>query len=57
LDVPHKTISKDLEGVGETKLMTIREFAMTLLVTWTTTHLGCGKKKKMNGKQVWTIAF
>jgi len=26
LDVPHKTISKDLEGVGETKLMTIREY-------------------------------
>jgi hypothetical protein len=26
-------------------------------VTWTSTHLGCGKKKKMNGKQVWTIAF
>ncbi len=26
------------------------EFAMTLLVTWTNTHLGFEKKMKMNGK-------
>jgi hypothetical protein len=33
------------------------EFATTLLVTWTSMHLECGKRKKMNRKQVWTITF
>ncbi len=33
------------------------EFATILLETWTSMHLGCGKRKKMNIKQVWTIAF
>jgi hypothetical protein len=33
------------------------EFATTLLETWTSMHLGCGKRKKMNEKQVWTITF
>jgi positive regulator of sigma E activity len=33
------------------------EFATTLLETWTSMHLECGKRKKMNEKQVWTIVF
>ncbi len=33
------------------------EFATTLLETWTSMHLGCGKRKKMNGKHVWIIVF
>jgi hypothetical protein len=53
---------KDLERVCETKLAAkgvwvkailckrLWEFATTLLTTWTSMHLECGKRKKMNGK-------
>jgi len=62
LDVPLKMKFKDLERVCETKLAAkgvwvkailckrLWEFATTLLTTWTSMHLECGKRKKMNGK-------